>query len=220
MVDLKKRIWARHGKLTTIAGEYITLFFVVPILSLCVSALAHSKEINAGVPDAVKNALLTGLMWGGIVIAILTVLFAILFLLYSDTVEFTDTDIKYYRWIFSKKSRSFVYDEIAKCICQCGLWRRKGKYIRGKKILIYHKDSVILELDLYYKLCFALILKLNRDKDIVYFVNDDFHTRTVDNYFKLKFMDLTYADQMTLLKYYCKHGDGKIGEEILGKKVS
>ena len=219
MKNSKKRIWARHESLTTIAGEYITLFFVVPVLSLCFSALAHSKEIDAGVPDAVKNALLTGLMWGGIVVAILTVLFAILFLLYSDTVEFTDTDIKYYRWIFSKKSRSFVYDEIAKCICQCGLWRRKGNYIRGKKILIYHKDALILQLDLYDKLCLALILQLNGGKDRVYLADDDFHARTVDNYFKLKFMDLSSADQMTLLKHYRKHADGKPGAEILGKKI-
>ncbi len=214
MVNEHKKIWAHYEQLKTILGYYITLFFVVPVLSLCFSGLAHSTEIDSGGQDAVKMAMLIGLKWYAIIMPIITMLFIIWFLCYSGTVEFTDNSIRYYRWIFSKKSRNISYNECTKCVFSDGLWRKRGEYVGGRKIRIFNKDNIILEIELYYKLCLSLIFKLNEKK--VWLVDDARHLRTIDNYFKIDFMELPYEQQQALLKYYCKIiRKYKTGEEIL-----
>ena len=71
MVKNGKKIWAHYETLKGIIGYYIGLFCTIPILSMCFSCLASSKAIDAGAPDAVKVALLSGLGWflmGGILL--------------------------------------------------------------------------------------------------------------------------------------------------------
>lgn len=116
MVNRHKKLWAHYEHIKHLLGTYIALFFLIPFLSLCFSYLAHSAEIDSGVQDAVKSALLIGLKWYAIIMPIVTVLFIIRFLYNSDTVEFTDASIKYYRWIFSKQSRSISLKEITECV--------------------------------------------------------------------------------------------------------
>lgn len=218
MVKKQKKLWAHYEQVKYLLGTYIALFFLVPFSAFCISFLAHSAEIDSGVQDAVKSALLIGLKWYAIIMPIVTVLFIIRFLYNSDTVEFTDTSIKYYRWIFSKQSRSINFNEITKCVISEGLWLYKGEYERGRKIRIFNKDNVILKLDLYYKVCFSIVLKLTDKK--VWLVDDNSHLRAIGNYFKIDFINLPYEQQMLLLKYYCKFPPRKYktGEEVLKNK--
>lgn len=215
MVNEKRKIWAHYEQLKSILGHYITLFFTVPVFSLGFSYLAHSKEIDSGVQDAVKMAMLIGLKWYAITMLIVTVLFIIWAFYYSDTVECTENTIKYYRWISSKESRNISYNECTKCVFSDGLWQKRGEYVRGRKVRIFNKSNIILEMDLYYKLCLSLILKLSIKK--IWLIDDDLHLRTIDNYFKIEFTELPYEQQQALLKYYCKltRTKYKTGEEIL-----
>lgn len=214
-----KKLWAHYGQVTMIFGTYIALFFVVPFLSLCFSCLAHSSEIDAHVQDAVKTAILSGLKWYAIIMPIVTALFAIWFVCYSNRVEFTDTSILYFRFLRSKKSRSISYHEITECVFSDGLWKHSGDYVRGRKIFIYNKSKIILELELYDKLCLSIALILCDKK--VRLVDDNDHLKTIDNYFKIDFMNLSADKQFKLLKYYCKstHTKYKTGEEILRQKA-
>ena len=214
----KQKLWAHYEQLKAILGYYITLFFVVPFCSLCFSALAHSKEIDGGVQGAVRTALLIGLKWYAVIMPIITVLFIIWFLCYSDRVEFTDNSILYYRWLFSKKTRTIPYDKITACVFSGGLWKHKGGYKRGRKIFIYNKNEVILEPELYYKLCLSIALILREKKIRV--IGENSNLKTIDSYFKIDFMSLSYEQQLKILKYYCKFTriKYKTGEEILNKK--
>ena len=212
------KLLAHYEQLRFILGFYIALFFTVPLLSLGLSCLAHSTEIDAGVQGAVKSALLIGLKWYAIIMPIVSVLFIIWFLCYSDTVKVTDISIKYYRWIFSKKSRSISFNEITNCVFCDGLWLHSGKYVHGRKIRIYNKKNLILELDIYYKVCFLLVLKLGEKK--IQLVGENMHLKTIDNFYKITFRELSCEQQVALLKYYCKFPGSKYktGEEILKKQ--
>lgn len=207
MVSNQKKLWAHYEQIKMILGTYIALFFTVPFSTLCISLLAHSKEINGGVQDAVKTALLIGLKWYAIIMPIVTVLFIIWFLFYSDTVEFTDDCIKYYRWIFSKKARNIFYDNITECVISDGLWEHQGKYLPGRVIRIYNKNKIVLIPELYYKTCLAIIFKLSDKK--VRLVGENDKLITVDKYFKIDFMSLTYEQQVKLMKWYCRLSGSK-----------
>ena len=211
----KQKLWAHYEQIRTIWGTYIALFFCVPALSLCFSCLAHKTEIDAEFQAGLKLALLVGLKWYAVIMPIITVLFVIWFIFYSDRVEFTEDSILYYRWIFSKKSYRTLYNEITKCILSDGLWLRQGKYVHGRKIIIYNKDTIILTLDLYYKLCLPFILNLSEKK--VQLVDDNGKLKSINNYFKIDFTSLHCDQQLTVLKYYCKlcRTKYKTGEEIL-----
>lgn len=181
--------------------------------------MAHSSEIDAGVYGAVKFALLRGLEWYAVIILSVTVLFTIWFICYSDRVEFTDSAILYYRYIFSKKSRVVPYNQITECVFNDGFWLPKGECVSGRKILFYNKNDVILYLDLYYKLCLSVLLNLSEKK--VWLVDDDTEKlETINNYFKIDFMNLSSEHQLKILRYYCKltRTKYKTGEEILFKK--
>lgn len=220
MINKHKKIWAHYERLRLILGLYITLFFAVPILSLCFSYLIHSKEIDSGVQDAVKMALLSGFKCYAIIMSVVTVLFVIWGLFYSATVEFTDSTIKYYSWIFSKKSRNIPYKDITDVVFSDGLWQHRGKYEHGRKIRIFNKNNLILMLDLYYKLCIVIILELNEKK--IWLVGENRHLNSIDNYFKINYNALSYEQQKILLKFYCKFSRNKYktGEEILKKNYT
>jgi len=220
MVKEQKKLWAHYEKIKSIIGYYISLFLTIPILSMCLSCLLHSKQIDAGIEGAIKVALLSGLKWYAIIISVFTVLFIIWFLFCSDRVELTDNSIVYYRWIFSKKSQSISYDEITECVFCDGLWWHNDEYIHGRKIWIYNKNIIIFEIGLYYKLCLSIVLAL-RDKKIQ-LVDDSLSLNTIDNYFKIDFMSLSYDQQLAILKYYCKitRTKYKTGDEILSKQKS
>ncbi len=214
----ERKLWARYGRVKLIVGTYIALFFIVPFLSMCLSCLLHSKEIDGGIEGAIRLALLIGLKWYAIIFSILTVLFIIWFLYSSDTVEFTDDSILYYRWIFSKKAHETSLSEITECVFSDGLWKHQGDYVRGRKIILYNKNNVILELELYHRICVDMILKLRNKR--IHLVDDNSHLKTIDNYFKIDFMSLSYEQQLEILKYYCKltRTKYKTGEEILSKQ--
>ena len=213
---VKKKLWAHYERLRFIIDTYITLFFSIPILSILMSCLLNSSAIDAGVEGAVKIAILNGLKWYGIIMPIITVLFAIWFLCYSNIVVFTDKSIQHYAWIFSKKYREISYDKITQVVFCDGLWRRKGEYYRGRKIVFLNKNNIIFEPEISPELCLTIMLTLNKER--IWLVNDDCYLRRVNDYFKIEFMNLAYNQQLTVLKYYCKGTKYRTGEEILKKK--
>ena len=215
---VKKKLWAHYERLWFIVGTYITLFFSVPLLSLGFSYLVHSSDIEDGVQGALRIAMMSGLKWYGIITPIITVLFALWFLYYSDFVHFTDTCIQYYSWIFSKKFREIPYDIITQVVFCDGLWRHKGEYYRGRKIIFYNKNNIIFEPEISPKLCLSVMLTLPKEK--IWLTNDDCYRRRVGDYFKIDFMSLSHDQQLAILKYYCKltRTKYKTGEEILKKK--
>lgn len=213
-----KKIWAHYEEIKFILGLYIVLFFVVPFCIFGFCYLAHSAEIDDGVQGAINSMLLIGAKWCAVIMPILTVLFIVWFFFYSDKVKCTDTNIEYYRFLFSKESRNVPYSSITKCVFKGELWHYKNKYVFGRKILIFNKSDVILQLDLYYKLCLLLIDALGERKAML--VGNNETCKTVDNYFKLDFDKLPDSDKLKILKYYCKstRTKYKAGEEILNKK--
>ena len=215
---VKKKLWAHYEQLRFIVGVYITLFFGVPLLSLGFSYLVHSSDIEDGVQGALRIAMLSGLKWYGIIMSIVTVLFVLWFLYYSDVVQFTDTCIQYYSWMFSKKFREIPYDKITQVVFCTGLWRRKGEYYRGRKIIFFNKNNIIFEPEISPELCLTVMLTLAKER--IWLVNDNRNLRRVDDYFKIDFMALTQEQQLAILKYYCKltRTKYKTGEEILRKK--
>ncbi len=217
---VKKKLWAHYEELRFIIGLYITLFFVVPILSVLMSCLLHSSEIDGGVDGAVRSAILSGLKWYGIIMPIVTVLFAIWFLYYSDTVTFTDTCIQYYSWLGSKKIREIPYDEISQCVIAGRLWftNRSLRRPRNRKIILYNKGNIIITFDIYSKLALMLILYLGEDRFKL--VSDKGNLKMISKYYNIDFMSLNCIDQLKILNYYCKfnYPKYKTGEEILKKK--
>lgn len=202
MVSKQQKLWSHYEQIKTICGIYITLFITVPILAQCFSYLAHSSEIDAGVQDAVKLAMLSGLKWYAIIMSIITVLCVIWFICYSGRVEFTDNAILCYRFIFSKKTREVLYNDITECVFKNGLWKHRGKYEYGRKIIIYNKGKIILELELYYKLCFLLIKILGKAN--VRVIGDNRNLQTIDKYYNTDFNTLSNEQQITVLKRFCK----------------
>ena len=215
---VKKKLWAHYVRLRFIVGFYIALFLILPILSVLMSCLLHSSEIDGGVAGAVRSAILNGLKWYGIIMPVVTVLFALWFLYYSDQVQFTDTYIQYYSWMFSKKFREIPYDKITQVVFCDGLWRHKGEYYRGLKIIFFNKNNIIFEPEISPELCLSVMLTLAKER--IWLVNDDCNLRRVNDYFKIDFMRLSHKQQLAILKYHCKltRTKYKTGEEILKKK--
>lgn len=215
---VKKKLWAHYEQLRFIVGFYIALFFVIPLLSLGFSYLVHSSDIEDGVQGALRIAMLNGLKWYGIIMPIITVLFVLWFLYYSDQVQFTGTCIQYYSWLGSKKFREIPYDKITQVVFCTGLLRRKGEYYRGRKIIFFNKNNIIFEPEISPELCLSVMLTLAKER--IWLVNDNRNLRRVDGYFKIDFMALSRDQQLAILKYYCKttRTKYKTGEEILRKK--
>lgn len=213
---VKKKLWAHYVRLRFIVGFYIALFLILPILSVLMSCLLHSSEIDGGVAGAVRSAILSGLKWYGIIMPVVTVLFALWFLYYSDQVQFTDTCIQYYSWMFSKKFREIPYDKITQVVFCDGLWRHKGEYYRGLKIIFFNKNNIIFEPEISPELCLTVMLTLAKER--IWLINDNLNLRRVDDYFKIDFMALSREQQLAILRYYCKRTKYKTGEEILRKK--
>ena len=217
---VKKKLWAHYEQLRFIVGFYIALFFAIPLLSLGFSYLVHSSDIEEGVQGALRIAMLNGLKWCGIIMPIVTVLFVLWFLYYSDVVQFTDTCIQYYSWMFSKKFREIPYDEINQCVLSGKLWltNRSLQRPRHRKIILYNKGTVIITFDIYSKLALMLILYLGEDRFKL--VSDKGNLKTVSKCYNIDFMSLSCIDQLKILNYYCKFNSPKYktGEEILKKK--
>lgn len=216
---VKKKLWAHYVRLRFIVGVYITLFFGVPLLSLGFSYLVHSSDIEDGVQGALRIAMLGGLKWYGIIMPIVTVLFVLWFLYYSDQVQFTDTCIQYYSWIGSKKLREIPYDKINQCVLSGKLWltNRSLRRPRHRKIILYNKGIVIITFDIYSRLALMLILYLGEDRFKL--VSHKGNLKTMSKYYDINFMSLNYDDQLKILNHYCKFNSKyKTGEEILRKK--
>lgn len=211
-----KKLWAHYERLKFILGFYIALFFAVPLLSLGFGYLVHSSDIEDGAQGVLRIAMMSGLKWYGIIMPIVTVLFVLWFLYYSDTVQFTDTCIQYYSWMFSKKFREIPYDEITQVVFCDGLWRRKGEYYRGRKIIFFNKNNIIFEPEISPEMCLSVMLTLAKER--IWLVKDNRNLRRVNDYFKIDFMALSRDQQLAILKYYCKRTKYKTGEEILKKK--
>lgn len=217
---VKKKLWAHYEQLRFIVGFYIALFLIVPILSVLMSCLLHSSEIDGEIEGAVRSAILSGLKWYGIIMPIVTVLFALWFLYYSDTVQFTDTCIQYYSWLFSKKFREIPYDKISQCVLSGKLWLTNSSLQRPRhrKIILYNKGNIIITFDIYSKLALMLILYLGEDRFKL--VSDKGNLKTVSKCYDIDFMSLSCIEQLKILNYYCKFNSpkNKTGEEILHKK--
>lgn len=217
---VKKKLWAHYEQLKFIIGLYIALFFAIPLLSLGFSYLVHSSDIENGVQGALRFAMMSGLKWYGIIMPIVTALFALWFLYYSDAVNFTDTCIQYRSWIGSKKVREISYDEISLCVLSGRLWltNHSLRRPRYRKIILYNKGVIIITFDIYSKLALMLILYLGENRFKL--VSDKGNLKTVSKYYNISFMSLKYEDQLKIIKHYCKfnHFKYKTGEEILKKK--
>ena len=214
-----KKLWAHYEQVKTIIGLYIVLFFAVPALSLMISYIVYSAEIEAGEQGALEMALQVGLKWYAILMPIITVLFLVWFLYYSGKVEFTDASLNYYPYIFSKTPRIIHYNEVTECIISDGLWKHKSKYIHGRKVMFFNKNNIILSLGLFPKLCLCIILIFDHNK--VKIIDDNEHCRSIDGYFKVNFFDLKREEQLKILKYYCKFTRTryKTGKEILHRET-
>lgn len=214
-----KKLWAHYEQVKTIIGLYIVLFFAVPALSLMISYVVCSAEIEAGEQGALETALQVGLKWYAILMPIITVLFLVWFLYYSGKVEFADASLNYYPYIFSKTPRIIHYNEVTECVITDGLWKHKGKYIHGRKVMFFNKNNVILSLGLYPKLCLRIILIFDHNK--VKIIDDNEHCRPIDAYFKINFFDLKREEQLKILKYYCRSTRTryKTGKEILHRET-
>lgn len=215
---VNKKLWAHYERVKSILNIYITLFFLVPFISLCFSYLAHSTDIDSGVQDAVKTALLSGLKWSAIIIAVMTAVFIIWFVFYSDRVEFTDIEIKYYRWLFSKKFRTIPYEQITECVVMANIWNDKRDPTRRRKIILFNKKNIIITFDIYGKLALLLVIKLGENKFRL--VGDSYNVTTISRYYRIDFMSLNFDEQLKILNYYCKLTSNKYktGKEILYKK--
>ena len=73
------KLWAHCEEVKFIIGLYIILIFAVLFFSLCFSLLAYSEDIDAGVQDALKIAILNGMKWYTIIMPIITALFIVWF---------------------------------------------------------------------------------------------------------------------------------------------
>lgn len=202
MVNKKQKLWTHYEQIKIIIETYIALFFSAIFVTLCFSLLAHQRDIDSGVQDAIKIAILSGLKWYAIIMPIITVLFVIWFVCYSGRVEFTENAILCYRFIFSKKTREVLYNDITECVFNDGLWKHRGKYKHGRKIIIYNKGKIILEFELYYKLCFLLLTIL--DKAEVRVISDNRNLQTIDKHYNTDFNALSAEQQIMVLKHYCK----------------
>lgn len=214
------KLWAHSETIKkTIVEGYIIVFIAALIVAPCISALVHSEEIDAGVHNAVRDAVLIGLQWFAIIMAVITVLCIVWFLCYSDRVVITDTGIEYYRWVFAKKKKHIPADIITECVLCARLWNDKRERRRGNKILLFHKATTIMIFDISDKLALALVKLLGEYKFKI--VNDKGGMTSISHYYKIDFMNLSTKQQLAIFEYYYKFDLKKYyktGEEILKKK--
>lgn len=214
------KLWAHSETIKkTIVEGYIIVFIATLIVSPCISALVHSEEIDAGLHNAVRDAVLIGLQWFAIIMAVITVLCTVWFLCYSDRVVITDTGIEYYRWLFAKKKKHIPADIITECVLCARLWNDKRERRRGNKILLFHKATTIMIFDISDKLALALVKLLGEYKFKI--VDDKGGMTRISHYYKIDFMNLSSEQQLAILEYYYKFDLKKYyktGEEILKKK--
>lgn len=214
------KLWAHSETIKkTIVEGYIIVFIAALIVSPCISMLVHSEEIDAGLHNAVKDAILIGLQWFAMIMAVITALCIVWFLFYSDRVVIIDTGIEYYRWLFSQKKKHIPADIISECVLCARLWNDKRERRRGNKILLFHKATTIMIFDISDKLALALLKLLGEYKFKI--VNDKGGTTRISHYYKIDFMNLSSEQQLAILEYYYKFDlkkNYKPGEEILKKK--
>lgn len=212
------KLWAHYEEVKFIIGLYIILIFAVLFFSICFSLLAYSEDIDAGVQDAVKIAILNGVKWYAIIMPIITALFIVWFLYYSDRVLIIDSGIEYYRWIFAKEFRHIAFDDVTECILCARLWNDKRERRRGRKIILFHGANTIVVFDISIQLALALVKLLGEYKFKI--VNDKGGTTRISHYYKIDFMNLSSEQQLAILEYYCRltYRHYKTGEEILKKK--
>lgn len=213
------KLWAHYETIKLIVGDYIAIFIAALIVAPCISALVHSEEIDAGLHNAVRDAVLIGLQWFAIIMAVITVLCIVWFLCYSDRVVITDTGIEYYRWVFAKKKKHIPADIITECVLCARLWNDKRERRRGNKILLFHKATTIMIFDISDKLALALVKLLGEYKFKI--VNDKGGMTSISHYYKIDFMNLSTKQQLAIFEYYYKFDLKKYyktGEEILKKK--
>ena len=183
------KLWAHYETIKLIVGDYIAIFIAALIVAPCISALVHSEEIDAGLHNAVRDAVLIGLQWFAIIMAVITVLCIVWFLCYSDRVVITDTGIEYYRWVFAKKKKHIPADIITECVLCARLWNDKRERRRGNKILLFHKATTIMIFDISDKLALALVKLLGEYKFKI--VNDKGGMTSISHYYKIDFMNLS-----------------------------
>lgn len=217
MVKEHKRLWAHYEKVKELIIIYFVLFFIVLFLAICFSLLTHQTEIDGGKQGAVTDAILIGLKWYAIIMPIITVLFAVGFLVCSDYVKFTEKSLKYYRWIFSKQSRNIPFDDITDCVVLAKIWKNKRDNETRRRITLFNKNQIVLQLDIYYKLALKLFLSL--DDKRFRLVGEKGNLNTVSKYYNIDFENLNQEEQLKLLKDYCRFNKRKYktGEEILQK---
>ena len=214
-----KKLLAHYEQVKTIIGLYIVLFFAVPALSLMISYVVCSAEIEAGEQGALETALQVGLKWYAILMPIITVLFLVWFLYYSGKVEFADASLNYYPYIFSKTPRIIHYNEVTECVLVGRLWNSKRRVRRIREIMLYSQGNVIITFDISSRLALMLVLFLGEDK--VKIVSDRGNLVTLSKFYDIKFTELNNAEQLKILNYYCKlnYPRYKTGKEILHRET-
>ena len=213
---LKKKIWGHYETLRCIIGFYIGAFVCGLPIALGLSYIVHGSKIEKGLQSSLKATMLSGLMWFGIVMLVITLYYALRFLYSCDTITFTESGIRHSSAGFSKKVRIIEYEEITQVVFCDGLWWRKGEYYRGRKILFYNKNNLIFAPEIYPELCLSIMLIL---PEKVWLVNDKCNLSRVGNYFKIDFMGLSRDQQLAILKHYWKGKKYKTGDEILKKVI-
>lgn len=212
------KLWAHYEEVKFIIGLYIILIFAVLFFSLCVSLLAYSEDIDAGVQGAIKIAILNGAKWYTIIMPIITALFIVWFLYYSDRVLVIDSGIEYYRWLFTKKFRRIASDDVTECVLCARSWKDKRERRSGRKIILFHGANAIVVFDISIQLALALVKLLGENKFKI--VSDKGGATRISHYYKIDFMNLSSEQQLAILEYYCRltYKHYKTGEEILKKK--
>lgn len=212
-----KKFWGHYLTLKQLIYTYTTLFLSIPLFSIGFSLLSYPEGLEMATGNEIKMMVVDGLMWGVIITLFITIICIVWFLFHSDRVECTNSSIKYHRWIFSKTYCEIPYDEITRCIFSDGLWRYKGRYLRGFKIRFFDKNDIVLSIEMHYKLCVLLVQILGEKK--VEIIDENLHTRNINKYFKINFLELEYEQQLKCFKHYSSTTSKyKTAEEILKRK--
>ena len=212
------KLWAHYEEVRFIIALYIILIFAVLFFLLCFSLLAYSEDIDAGMQNAVKIAILNGMKWYAIIMPIISVLFIIWFFYYSDRVLVADSSIEYDRWLFAKGSRHIASDDVTECILCARSWNDKREHRCGRKIVLFHGANTIVIFDISIPLAVVLVKLLGENKFKI--VSDKGGATRISHYYKVDFMNLSSEQQLAILKHYCSftYKHYKTGEEILKKK--
>lgn len=214
MVNKNKRFLTRYEKLDTIIKDYILLMFLFLLIAIYISLMKRAKDIDAGVPGTVGRAIFEGAKWTFIAMPLITVISVLRLIYNSSSVLLTENSMRCFKNILSKEYTEIFYDEIAFCVVKGRLWIYKGKKVWGRNILFYNKNRAIASFGIYAELALNLYLKI---QDKLKLVGENETLTTIDKYFKINFANLTYDEQLALLKYYCKmtYTKYKTGEQIL-----